>query len=199
MTPHSSHAARTAILGLALASLAACAPRAPESELREELARLREEHRVIMAEISALKGELRRLAGDEVVIPGKPQDAVPPAPVLEQPVRVASTAIADVLDAYRQALEAEDLRRVEEVYGGAMPPEDVEYLEIWFARTDELQVSMDPRSIEVHDGQADAHVSQTMDYTLRRTAERRTVRLDVRMTFERRGDRWQLIRVQARR
>jgi hypothetical protein len=38
-----------------------------------------------------------------------------------------------------------------------------------------------------------------MDYRLSRTAQRRRLRLDVRMTFERRGDEWQLIRVEARR
>jgi hypothetical protein len=167
--------------------------------MQAELAKLRQEHRVLMAEIIALRGALRQLAGDEAVPSAEAPGVIPPAPALRQPARVASAAIASVLDAYRQALEAEDLERVEEFYGGAMPAADIRYLEIWFDRTDELQVSMDPRSIEVHNGQADAQISQTMDYKLSRTAEHRTLRLDVRMTFERRGDEWQLIRVQARR
>lgn len=195
--PRGAHVA--AVLAVATAVLGACAPKAPESDMQAELAKLREEHRVLMAEIIALRGEMRQLAGDEAVPPTDAPGAVPPAPVLRQPVRVASTAIATVLDAYRQALEAEDLELVEEVYGGAMPAEDIRYLEIWFDRTDELQVSMDPQSIEVHNGLADARISQTMDYKLSRTSEHRTLRLDVRMTFERRGDEWQLIRVQARR
>lgn len=198
-TPRTLRSARTAVLGLVVALLGACAPRAPESDVQAELAKLRREHRALMAEIRALKSEMRRLAGDEVGPPAETPGAIPPAPVLRQPERVASAAIAAVLDAYRQALEAEDLQLVEEVYGGAMPAEDIRYLEIWFDRTDELQVSMDPRSIEVHNGLADARISQTMDYRLSRTSERRTVSLDVRMTFERLGDEWQLIRVEARR
>jgi hypothetical protein len=152
-----------------------------------------------MAEIVALRGEMRRLAGDEAAPPSEAPGAIPPAPVLRQPARVAGAAIAAVLDAYRQAFEAEDLERVEQVYGGVIPAEDLRYLEIWFDRTDGLQVSMEPRSIEVHNGSADAQIRQTMEYRLSRTAQRRTLRLDVRMTFERRGDEWQLIRVQARR
>ncbi|UCC74863.1 MAG: hypothetical protein JSV86_10040 [Gemmatimonadota bacterium] len=186
------------------AFLGACAPMTPEENVREELANLREEHRALMAEIQALRGEMRRLAAGEAgppatLTPDEAPGAIPPAPALESPVRVAGAAIATVLDAYRQALEAEDLRRVEEVYGGAMPAEDLRYLEIWFDRTDQLRVTMDPRAIDVHDGTADALISQTMDYRLRRTSEQRSVRLNVRMTFERRGDEWQLISVQARR
>jgi hypothetical protein len=167
--------------------------------MHAELAELREEQRVLLAEVRALRREVRLLAGDQPVTPSEAPGAIPPAPTLRQPARVAGAAIAALLDAYRQALEAEDLALVEDVYGGAMPAEDLKFLEIWFDRTDELRVSIDPRSIEVHDGLADARVSQTMDYRLSRTAERRSVRLDVRMTFEKRGDEWQLIRVQARR
>ncbi|NIN73408.1 MAG: hypothetical protein GTO46_16085 [Gemmatimonadetes bacterium] len=199
-TPRTSRRARaTAVLAFATAVLGACTPKAPEADIQAELARLRQEHQALMAEIVALRGEMRQLATGEAAPPSEMPAVIPPAPTLRQPARVASAAIAAVLDAYRQALEAEDLERVQQVYGGVIPAEDIRYLEIWFDRTDGLQVSMEPQSIEVHNGQADAHISQTMEYRLSRTAQRRRLRLDVRMTFERRGDEWQLIRVQARR
>ncbi|MGD2217848.1 MAG: hypothetical protein PVJ64_13915 [Gemmatimonadales bacterium] len=199
-TPRTSRGVRgTAVLAVATAILGACSPKASESDIQAELAQLRREHRALMAEIAALRGEMRQLTGAEVGPPAEAPGVIPPAPALRQPARVASAAITAVLDAYRQALEAEDLERVQQVYGGVIPAEDIRYLEIWFERTDGLQVSMEPQSIEVHNGLADAHISQTMDYRLSRTAQRRRLRLDVRMTFERRGDEWQLIRVEARR
>lgn len=197
--PRISRYRKAAGLGLAVALLGACAPRAPESNIEEELAKLRREHQVLMAEIVSLRGEMRRLAGDEAAPPSEAPGAIPPAPTLREPARIASAAIAAVLDAYRQAFEAEDLAGVQQVYGGMIPAEDLRYLEIWFDRTDGLRVSMEPRSIEVHNGSADAQISQTLEYRLSRTAQRRRLRLDVRMTFERRGEEWQLIRVQARR
>jgi len=199
MTEAYNGARAAGLLGLAVALLGGCATRAPGPDVQAELAKLREEQQALIAEVRALRSEVRQLAGEQQVTPSEAPGVIPPAPVLRQPARVAGAAIAALLDTYRQALEAEDLALVEDVYGGTMPAEDIRYLEIWFDRTDELRVSMDPRSIEVHDGLADARVSQTMDYRLSRTAERRSVRLDVRMAFEKRGDRWQLIRVQARR
>jgi hypothetical protein len=199
-TPRTSRRARaTAVLAFATAVLGACTPKAPESDIQAELAKLRQEHRALMAEIVALRGEMRQLAAGEAAPPGETPAVIPPAPVIRPPARVAGAAIAAVLDAYRQAFEAEDLEGVEQVYGGVIPAEDLRYLEIWFDRTDGLQVSMEPRSIEVHNGSADAQISQTVEYRLSRTAQRRTLRLDVRMTFERHGDEWRLIRVQARR
>ncbi len=184
-------------------TLNACGAKAPADDVRAELAKLREEHRALLAEIVALKGEVRRLASGAPEAPQLTEEtpgAIPPAPPRPKPARVASAAIAAMLDAYRQAMEAEDLQRMEhEIYGGALPAEDLRYLEIWFDRTDDMQVSMDPRSIDVHDGRADAFIHQTLTYRLRPTAEQRTIGLDVRMTFERRGDVWHLIRVQARR
>ncbi len=194
-----SRARATAVLALATAVLGACTPKAPDSDIQAELTKLRQEHRALMAEIVALRGEMRQLAAGEAAPPSETPSFIPPTPTLRQPERVAGAAIAAILDAYRQAFEAEDLEGVEQVYGGVIPAEDLRYLEIWFDRTDGLQVSMEPQSIEVHNGSADAQISQTVEYRLSRTAQRRTLRLDVRMTFERRGDDWQLIRVQARR
>ena len=60
-TPRTPRYARTAVLALAVALLGACAPRAPESDVQAELAKLRQEHRALMAEIRALKSEMRNV------------------------------------------------------------------------------------------------------------------------------------------
>ncbi len=87
----------------------------------------------------------------------------------------------------------------EEVYGGQLPVEDLRYHRIWFDRTDQLKVEMNPRSIDVRDGTADALIRQTMSFRLSRTNEKRRVRLDLRMALERHGDSWRVSHVQPRR
>lgn len=179
--------------------LSGCATRAAPNEFPAKIAELREE-------IAALRSELGRLtAALEAAVAA---DAIPmPHAVAEAPADLpsavtassAAAAIAALLDEYRQALQTEDLQLVRAVYGGDPPAEDLRYLKIWFSRTDELQVDIDPRAIDVLDGNARAVVRQTMTYTLSRTQERRTAELTVRMQFERRGDEWLLTRADARR
>ncbi len=193
----------TAALG---GGLSGCATRAAPNELPAEIPELREEERALREEIAALRSELGRLtaaleaavAADAIPMP----HAVPEAPADLPSAATApspAAAIAALLDEYRQALQTEDLQLVRAVYGGNPPAEDLRYLEIWFSRTDELQVDIDPRAIDVLDGNARAVVRQTMTYTLSRTQERRTAELTVRMQFERRGDEWLLTRADARR
>ncbi len=194
------------LAGLAI-SLSACATTGPADRIEAELARLREEHAALEQELAALRTEIQRLSGIETAAaPTQPAPAVVERRMVEpQPVErpedpAAGMQIAAVLDTYRQALESEDMQRVrEEVYGGQLPVEDFRYHRIWFDRTDHLKVELNPRSIDVRDGTADALVRQTMSFRLSRTNEQRRVRLDLRMAFERQGDRWRVSHVQPRR
>ncbi len=187
-------ASSTVLLAVLALWTSGCATRAaPEpidGDLQAELARLHEEHRALQAEIAALRGELGLSEATVQVAP--PTEALAPTPsTATAPLSVAE--IDAVLDLYRQAFEAEDLGRIRsEVYGSDLPADDLRYLEVWFERTDGLQIEMDPRNILVHNGTADAVIEQTMTYRLTRTSEQRTIRLTIRMVFERRGSEWRV-------
>jgi hypothetical protein len=187
-------ASATVLLAVLALGTSGCAtktvPEPIDGDLQAELARLHAEHQALQAEIAALRGELGLSETTVQVAP--PTEAPAPAPTAaEAPLPVAE--IDAVLDLYRQAFEAEDMGRIRsEVYGSDLPADDLRYLEIWFERTDGLQIEMDPRNILVHNGTADAVIEQTMTYRLTRTSEQKTVRLTIRMVFERRGSEWRV-------
>jgi hypothetical protein len=195
----------TALVIAALsAGLGGCASRAAPRDLQEELADLRREERALREEIAALRTDISRLTEQLAAkrtaetAPRRSRPNAPPAPAAASP----GPAIVTVLEAYRQALEDEDLQRLrQEIYRGALPADDLRYLELWFDRTDELQVELEPRVIDVEDGRARAIVRQTVTYRLSRTRELRRTRLDMRMLFEREGGGggWRLVRVDALR
>ncbi|UCF19362.1 MAG: hypothetical protein JSU87_15765 [Gemmatimonadota bacterium] len=190
---------RTLAVLLALA-LSGCAGTRTAADIQAELAQLRAEQLRLIGEVAALRAAVGQLTGAPVVPDQAPAVGEQPAEALPAVGSGADAEIAAVLDAYRQALEAEDIQRVrDEVYGGILPADDLEYLKIWFDRVDQLQVSMAPRALNVHDGSADAVVRQTMNYRLSRTSERRRVELDLRMAFQRRGTSWHVTDVQPRR
>jgi hypothetical protein len=197
-----------ALLAAALVGgLGACSAKTAPTGTSEELAELRQEQQALRDEIAALRWEIVRLT--EVLAAGQPADAAAVAPPPAEhaaypPYMPASTTpvtvITAVIDDYRAALEAEDLGRMQtQVYQGTIPTSDVEYLQLWFDRTEGLRVEMDPLTIDFENGTATAVIRQTMNYTLIRTAERRRVHLDLRMEFERRGDGWRLASARLRR
>lgn len=185
---------------LALGSLAcgvtSCAATAPSDEVRTELARLRQEHRALREEISRLREAL--VAGEDAAEDGKPiaQPHATPA----TPTAMPRAAIVAVLDSYRRAVEAEDLERLrDDLYGGELPEQDSRYLTIWFDNADMLEVQLEPLAIDVNDGRASALVRQTMRFRLSRTAERRTVRLQLRIRLEQSGRGWQVRELKPQR
>ena len=187
------------ISGLALAATAAavfaagCGSHSESDEVRDELARLRREQQVIKRELASIRAQMRRRPGERAAEPPPPRAVAPPTPS-------PSLAIADLLDAYRTALEAEDLEFLrDQVYGGALPTEDSRYLTIWFDRTEDLDVELEPQDLAYTDGRARAVVLQTTNYRLSRTQERRSLRMELRMMFEFVDGEWVLRRVSARR
>ncbi len=190
----------SALLGLLALALSGCAGTRTAADIEAELAQLRAEQRLLIEEVAALRAAIRELSGEAAVPDQAPAAGERSAEAVPAVASGDDAEIAAVLDAYRQALEAEDIERVrDEVYGGILPADDLKYLRIWFDRTDQLQVSMNPRALNVHDGTADAVVRQTMNYRLSRTAERRRVQLDLQMDFQRRGTNWHVTNVQPRR
>jgi len=201
---------RTQVTALALAlaalscGLGGCAARAMPNDIKAEIAELREVERDLREEIAALRSDLARLtAAFEAAAAA---DALPkPQPPTEAPTRLPvavpapSAAIAAVLDDYRLALEREDLQSLRQIYGGELPSDDLDYLKLWFDRTDGLDVSIETPDIDIQNGNALAVVQQTMTYTLAPTQQRRTVSVTVRMEFVRRNGEWQLTSLDPRR
>ncbi len=187
----------------------ACGPRGPrgprvtDDNLRSELAQLRKEHEAIQEQLALLRSELSARvdpSGAEVVEEAEAREAEP----VEHPFtplvrRRSGSAIPEVLDAYARALEAEDIDVLrDEIYGGDVPADDMEFFNLWFDRTEELEVDLVAQSIDISDERAKATVLQTSTFRLSRTYERRTVHMQLRMEFERRDGDWRLRQVQAR-
>jgi len=102
-------------------------------------------------------------------------------------------AILELLEAYRAALEAEDMERlVRDVYAGPIPEADREFLDQLFENAEGITLSLDVGELEVSGGQAHADVDQRMRYYLSRTREGRTLDLSLRMFFELSGQSWRL-------
>ncbi len=196
------------LIAIAAAALAlntvACGPRVTDDNLRSELAQLRKEHEAIQEQLALLRSELSARVDPSGAAVVEEAEAREPEPVVEHPFtplvrRRSGSAIPEVLDAYARALEAEDIDILrDEIYGGDVPADDMEFLNLWFDRTEELQVDLVAQSIDISDERAKATVLQTSTFRLSRTYERRTVHMQLRMVFERRDGDWRLRQVQAR-
>ena len=68
----------TLIVGLLITTLAGCASTKTAADIQAELAKLREEQRVLIEEVTALRAAVRRLAGEPVAA-----DQAPAAPAVE--------------------------------------------------------------------------------------------------------------------
>jgi hypothetical protein len=173
------------------------------NDIKAEIAELREVERDLREEIAALRSDLARLtaafeaaaAADALPQPQPPTESPTQLPVA---VPAPSAAIAAVLDDYRLALEQEDLKSLRKIYGGEVPTDDLEYLTLWFDRTDELDVSIADPDIDFQNGNALAVVRQTMTYVLAPTQQRRTMSVTVRMEFVRRNGEWRLTSMEPR-
>lgn len=198
MERRSLHRPRThtpTVLAVAVTAILAvgCSARADPDQLNAELARLRREHQAIKKELLLLRAETRRRPAARAT---ETPAAQPPTPADAHP----GLAIAALLDAYREALESEDLQYMrDEIYGGDLPVEDSRYLEVWFDRTEELEVQLEPVTVNFEDGRAQAVILKTMTYRLTRTHEKRTLRLELQMLFEREAGTWRLSRALVHR
>ncbi len=104
-------------------------------------------------------------------------------------------AIAALLEHYRQAVEAEDLRRLSAtVYRGAIPTDNREFLEEVFRRADGLAVTLIMEGLELAGDSARVRAKQAMRFRLATTRQRRDFDLDIDLYFERAADGWRLRR-----
>ncbi|MEE9246168.1 MAG: hypothetical protein V3U63_08200, partial [Gemmatimonadota bacterium] len=165
-----------------------------------ELAQLRKEHEELEHEVEMLRAEV---GGRLAALEGR-ESTVVPAPRLPQlPARppLDRATLSALLDAYREALEAEDLSRLEsQVYGGDLPTEDARLFGVFFDNAYELEVILEHADIDLVGDGATARlaVTQTMRYRLRRTAEPRNVKLGLLMVFQPKDGAWRLRNVSRR-
>ena len=102
-------------------------------------------------------------------------------------------AIQVLLETYRQLLEAEDMDRLaREVYQGAIPEADQEFLDQLFTNADELEITLEISGLEISGDEAQARVEQKMRYRLARTNEPRAYDFSLRMFFEMNEQAWRL-------
>lgn len=191
------------VLSLFALGAVACAPKV-DDDLRSELARLRQEHQELLQELARLRAQL----ADSGTIPAavEPRDRriaidqpAAPAPAPATTTLPPGSAITQVLNDYSRALEAEDYDYLrDEIYGGDLPEKDSEFLKVLLDRTEELEVEIEPQTIQVDDGKARAEVKQTMTFRLSRTYERRRLRLAALMHFEHGPGGWLLRSIQLR-
>ncbi len=192
------------VLALAwVGALSGCAAVAAGNPTQAELAQLRKEHEELEHEVEMLRAEVRgRLAAlesrESTAVPA-PQPPQPPQLPARPPLDRAT--LSALLDAYREALEAEDLSRLEsQVYGGDLPSEDARLFGVFFDNAYELEVILEHADIDLVGDGATARltVTQTMSYRLRRTAEPRNVKLGLLMVFQPKDGAWRLRNVSRR-
>ncbi|NIR45600.1 MAG: protein kinase [Gemmatimonadetes bacterium] len=110
--------------------------------------------------------------------------------------RTPAASLASLLDAYRLALEAEDMERLAaEVYRGPVPEDDADILRRWMSNADSMAVTtrIEGEPVIVGD-RAEVRVRQMMRYRLASTHERREHALDLRFFFRRVDSVWRLER-----
>ncbi|MDP2576811.1 MAG: hypothetical protein Q8W48_03820 [Candidatus Palauibacterales bacterium] len=189
------------VLALAwVGALSGCAAVASGNPTQAELAQLRKEHEELEHEVEMLRAEVRgRLAAlegrESTVVPAPRLPQLPARPPLDR------ATLSALLDAYREALEAEDLSRLEsQVYGGDLPTEDARLFGVFFDNAYELEVILEHADIDLVGDGATARltVTQTMRYRLRRTAEPRNVKLGLLMVFQPKDGAWRLRNVSRR-
>jgi ketosteroid isomerase-like protein len=121
------------------------------------------------------------------------QPGAAPAPTPQQ-------AIEQLLQSYRQALEAEDTAWLSQrVFQGSIPAENAYLFNVWFDNAEGLAVALHLEGLEVEDDEAVARVRQVMEFRLAKTSEQRNTATRLRMLFRRGGDGWRLVRLERLR
>ncbi len=130
-------------------------------------------------------------AGGEEEPEEQPEAA--PAPTPQQ-------AIEQLLQSYREALEAEDTAWLSQrVFQGSIPAENAYLFNVWFDNAEGLAVALQIEALEVEDDEAVARVRQVMEFRLAKTGEQRNTATRLRMLFRHEADAWRLVRLERLR
>lgn len=103
-----------------------------------------------------------------------------------------------VLERYRSALETEDVAELSRLYGGEVPPEDLNMLTRIFDASDDLHVNMRTRDTRSEGDRTIVDVDFEMRYVLSQTGRSRDYTLKVRMALVEGPSGWQLVELQRR-
>ncbi len=118
-----------------------------------------------------------------------------------EPELTPEEAIAELLEAYRQAFEAEDLAAMgDDVYRGEIPKKNAQDLERIFKAADDIQLTLQTKELKFNQGNTlvEAKIDQRMRYVLSSTREQRETTIKMDMTFQRAGDGWRLVNLRIR-
>jgi len=123
-------------------------------------------------------------------------DSAEAAPAASDP----RAAIAALLEAYREALEAEDLGRLgADVYRGSIPAPDTNLLSYWFDRGAGFRIETEIESLIVEGDTAAARVRQKMAFRLESTGDRREITESFMLHFRLDTAGWRLTSLVRRR
>jgi serine/threonine protein kinase len=103
-----------------------------------------------------------------------------------------------VLERYRSALETEDVVELSRLYGGEVPPEDLNMLTRIFDASDDLHVDMRTRDTRSDGDRTIVDVDFEMRYVLSQTGRSRNYTLKLRMALVEGPSGWQLVELQRR-
>jgi hypothetical protein len=102
------------------------------------------------------------------------------------------------LEAFRVALEGEDLEALERIYGGQIPGSDRRMLSQIFDNAGSLDVEMRTRDLERGASRAVVEVDYPMSYVLERTGRGQKFTLKLRVELALVGNGWQIVALERR-
>ena len=118
-----------------------------------------------------------------------------------EPELTPEEAIAELIEAYRQAFEAEDLAAMgHDVYRGEIPKKNAQDLERIFKAADDIELTLQTKELKFNQGNTlvEGKIDQRMRYVLSSTREQRETTIKMDMTFQRAGDGWRLVNLRIR-
>ncbi|UCC73262.1 MAG: protein kinase [Gemmatimonadota bacterium] len=122
-----------------------------------------------------------------------------PAAAEEPPEPLAETVILDLVNAFIQAFEQEDMGRMAgELYKGDVPGRDRDLLDAWFRRADDMNLEVVERNLQVDGSRATVDLQLRIEARQARTGERAAVDERFRLEFEAERGVWRLTRTRRR-
>jgi tRNA A-37 threonylcarbamoyl transferase component Bud32 len=101
--------------------------------------------------------------------------------------------VRSVIEAYRKAVEAEDLDALaRDIYRAQLPAADATFLGRIFELGDQFSIAIEVDSLDVADDEARARIQQRMSYRLARNREPRDTNFELELTFRRADGIWRL-------
>jgi hypothetical protein len=135
---------------------------------------------------------------DSVGVPGSGDESNGAEAETELEATEAIVAPEAALEAFRVALEAEDLDALERIYGGQMPGSDRKMLSQIFDNAGALDVEMQTGELERSDDRAVVEVDYPMSYVLERTGRGQRFTLKLRVELELAPTGWQIVALERR-